>query len=58
MLDNIRSHYITQRVFSFIESKKAYGIVKYNKSLLNKLKINSLYFKSLCERYLIFEKKE
>ena len=54
MLENIRSYYIAKIVFSFIELKNVYRIVKYNKSLLNKLKINSLYFKLLSRKYLIY----
>ena len=56
MLENIRSYYITRIVFSFIDLKKAYILVKYNKSLFNKLDINTIYFKALSEKYVIFEK--
>jgi hypothetical protein len=43
-------------VFSFTDLKKEYKLVKYNKSLRNKLEINSLYFKTLSGKYVIFEK--
>ena len=58
MLENIRSYYIAQIVFSFIDIKETYKLVKYNKSLLNKLKINPLYFKIRSKKYLIYEKNK
>ena len=56
MLENIRSHYITQIVFSILKSTKTYNLVKYNKSLINKLNINPLYFKLLSRKYVIYGK--
>ena len=56
MLENIRSHYIIQIIFSLMDLKTWYNLVKYNKSLINKLDINSLYFKNLSTKYVIYGK--
>ena len=56
MLENINSYYIAQIVFSFIDSKKGYKLVQYNKRLINRLKINPLYFKILSGKYLVYKK--
>ena len=58
MLGNIKSNYITRIVFSFIDLKETYKLVKSNQKLLKKLEINSLYFKQLSGKYLIREKME
>ena len=56
MLENIKSHYITQLAFSLINLKTRYNLVLYNKSLRNTLNINSLYFKNLSTKYVIYGK--
>ena len=54
MLKKMNDFYFLKLIFSFIEERKTLIIIKYNKSLLNKLNINSIYFKILSGKYIIF----
>ena len=57
MLLNINSQYLIQNIFSFIDHKKKLKLVKYNKTLQQKLDINLIFYKNLTCKYIIYESK-
>ena len=56
-MENLESKYIIQNIFSFMNVKKKFKLVKYNKSLKNKLDINLEDYKKLSGRYIIYSEK-
>ena len=56
MLDNIKSFKNIKDIFAYVEEIKKLEIVKYNKSLQNKISINILNYKVFSGRYIIYEK--
>ena len=58
MLENIKSSYICKIIFSYINEKTKLKILKYNKSLQNKLDINLVYYKFIIERFIRYETKD
>ena len=55
MLENIKSHYINKLFFSHIDEKKKLEMVKYNKSLQNKLEIKMINYKLFSKKYIRYE---
>ena len=55
MLDNIKSLYFLQFVFSNITEKLKLKLIKYNKNFQNKLNISLINYEIFSERYIIFE---
>ena len=58
MLDNIKSKYIIKLFFSVLDEIKKLTIVKYNKSLQDKLEINLINYKIFIGRYIKFENEQ
>ena len=57
MLENIKSRYIVQFIFSRIFENKKLVLVKYNKNLQNKLDIKLINYKLWSGKYIIYETK-
>ena len=57
MLENIKSSFILENIFSFMEEKTKLDIIKYNKTIQKKLNITVIYYKLLSQKYIIFEGK-
>ena len=57
MLENIKSTYFFKTIFSYIEEKTKLKIIKCNKNLQQKLKINIINYKFLSQRFIIYETK-
>ena len=57
MLNNVKSSYFLNIIFSFINEKIKLKIAKYNKYLQNYLNINIINFKEFSEKYIIYESK-
>ena len=57
MLENIKSPYITKKIFNYIEERIKYKLLKYNKSLQNKININLINYMKSSEKYIIYESK-
>ena len=55
MLDNIKSIYFLQLVFSYITEKLKLKLIKYNKNFQNKINISLINYKIFSGRYIIFE---
>ena len=53
LVKSIKSNYIIKRIFINIIPKIKLGIIKYNKTLQNKLGINFEYFKIISGKYKI-----
>jgi len=58
MLEKIRSVYVLRMPFSLLHSHKFYKLIKYNKSLQEKLEINIINFMEYSGKYIIYETKE
>ena len=58
MILNIKSIFITKKVFSFLNEAKKLKLIKYNKNMQSKLNINLVNYKTLSGRYIIFETKQ
>ena len=56
MLENIKSSFFLQFLFSNIDYRKKLKILKYNKGLQQKIEISSFYYKVFSGRYLVCEK--
>ena len=56
MLKNVKSKFILDFLFSFIEKGKKLDLIKYNKYFQNLFGINILNYKPFKARYIIFEK--
>ena len=58
MLKKIKSHYIIKCIFENIEENIKMELIKYDKSLQNKIEISLLNYKILSGKYLIYENNE
>ena len=56
MVENIKSLYFINIVFTNIEERKKLLMIKYNKKLQNIIKINILNYKVFSGKYIIYEK--
>ena len=56
MLENITSPYILKIIFNNIDEKRKLNIIKYNKTIQNKIDINIIHYKNLCKKYFIGDK--
>ena len=54
-LKNIKSKYIIQFIFSYLNEKTKLEIIKYNKHLQNILEIKLINYKFLSQYYIIYE---
>ena len=54
-LKNIKSKYIIQFIFSYLNEKTKLEIIKYNKDLQNILYIKLINYKFLSGTYIIYE---
>ncbi len=57
MLENIKSIYFLKMVLSYIDDKRKLELIKYNKTIQDKLNINIAYYKLGSEKYLLFDTK-
>ena len=57
MLQNIKSSYIADFIFSKIEIGKKLKMVRYNKELQKKLNLKLLHYMIFSGKYIIFEKE-
>ena len=57
MLQNIKSYYLSQIIFSFIFEKRKLDLIKYNKNLQKKLDINLFHFIRISQKYIKYESK-
>ena len=55
MLENVKSVYFLKIIFSFVEDRQKLKIIKYNKSVQNKIDINLVNYIFLSGKYLIYE---
>ena len=55
LMDNIKSKYIIEMVFSYIEENLKLKMVKYNKYLQNKMDIKLDTYKFFCTKYIEYE---
>ena len=55
MLKSIKSSYIIKIVLSFIKEKHKLKLVKYNKSLQNKIDISIINYIYFSGKYIVFE---
>ena len=58
MLDNIKSSYILQELFSLVDEEIKLKLLKYTKKLKNKLNITLNNYKLLYGSYIIMKKME
>ena len=57
MLENIKAYYFYQFIFSFIDEKRKLELIKYNKSIQNKIDINLIYYIQFSKKYIKYETK-
>ena len=55
MLENIKSSFFVKIIFSFLNNKTKLKLLKYNKSLQNKIDISLINYKILSQRYIVNE---
>ena len=55
MLEDIKSQYLIQNIFSFVNQTRIFELVKYNKNLQNNFNINLIDYKNLSGKYIIYE---
>ena len=55
MLDKIQSHYFCRVIFSYVSEGRKLKIIKYNKSLRNKIDISIRNYKIYSNKYIIYE---
>ena len=53
MVENIKSSYIAKFIFSYLDEKVKLKIIKYNKTLQNKLQINIVNYKTFSKKYIV-----
>ena len=58
MISNIKSIFITRKVFSFLNEVIKLKLIRYNKNMQSKMNINLINYKTLSGRYIIFETKQ
>ena len=54
-LENIKSKYITQIIFSYVSEKINLKLVQYNKHLQNKMDIKFINYQFFSRKYIIYE---
>ena len=57
MLENIKTFYFIKIVLSFLDDKRKFELVKYNKNLQKIIDINLMDYKRFSRKYIIFETK-
>jgi len=57
MLENIKPIYFIQRIFSYLDANVKLRLIKYNKSLQNKIGINISDYEINSKIYIIFKEK-
>ena len=57
MLDNLKSKYFINIVFTFIKEGRKLKLFKYNKNIQNEININLLNYKLFTGKYLIYVTK-
>ena len=55
MLNNIKSIYFLRKIFYNTNEKAKLELIKYNKSLQNKLKLSLINYIFFSEKYIIYE---
>ena len=58
MFENIKSAFILKKIFFILNETHKFKIIKYNKSLQNRLNINLMSYKRFSGRYIIYETKK
>ena len=58
MLEHVKLDFFLKIMFSYIEKGTKLKIIKYNRSLQNKIDINILHYKVYSGRFIIYETKE
>ena len=56
MLDNVKSSFVLNEIITYINEKRKLELVKYNRTLQNKLNINIINYHLLGKKYKIEEK--
>ena len=54
MLDNIKSSYFSERIFSFIDEGQKLKLFKYNKKIQKILNITIINYKHFKGKYIIY----
>ena len=57
MLENIKAYYFYPIIFSFIDEKRKLELIKYNKSIQNKIDIDIIYYIRFSKKYIKYETK-
>ena len=57
MLKHIKSLYLIQKIFFYINDKSKFKLIKYNKTLQKKACINNITYKIFSGRHIIYETK-
>ena len=55
VIENVKSKYIIQHIFSFLSEKIKLEIVKYNKKIQKKIDIKHINYKFFSGKYIIYE---
>ena len=55
MLENVKSSYFAKIVFSYVDEKQKLKLVKYNKSLQQKIDISIINYIHFKGKYIIYE---
>ena len=50
--DEIKSFFLLKRIFSFIDEKRKLELIKYNKSIQNKIDIDIIYYIQCSKKYI------
>ena len=58
MLNNIKSNFFIKLIFLHIDEEIKLDLLKYNKSLQSSINISILNYKTLTDKYIIYEGKE
>ena len=56
ILENVKSKYILKKIFSYLDVMTKLKIIKYNKSLQNKINIRLIHYKGFSGGYIKFKK--
>ena len=56
MFENVKSSYFIKMLFSYVDDERKLEIIKYNKTLQNKININLINYKIYSGKYLIYDK--
>ena len=57
MLENIKSKCISEIIFSHVTEEIKLNLIKYNKRLQQKMKINLICYKAFKEKYITYKSK-